>query len=268
MNAQPGWYDAGVAGRERWWDGLQWTVHERAVPVQGTPMGWYPVGGTSDVRWWDGAGWTPYRLRDGNPRPDAFAIEPGNTAIGLGIAFIVLSIAQFANSSRSEISFFAVAPLFFLVAGVLWLAGGVRVSQTRKHPAPQTVPIFDPSTRPLPGEVEGAGAGWYAVSGQITRWWTGARWSQYVGQKFGVRPTHAGPRAYRVSMILGWVFVGLAVLAAVLGFGMIATIGTLWGIAIAIPALVFGLVGALVLVLTYVRRYTMIVPPQAPLMLD
>ena len=46
MAVQPGWYPAGVSGRERWWDGLQWTAYEREVaapvvpqtpPVQQTP---------------------------------------------------------------------------------------------------------------------------------------------------------------------------------------------------------------------------------------
>ncbi|MGN7979071.1 DUF2510 domain-containing protein [Microbacterium sp. 22195] len=38
MAAQPGWYPAGVPGRERWWDGLQWTAYEREVAASAAPM--------------------------------------------------------------------------------------------------------------------------------------------------------------------------------------------------------------------------------------
>ncbi|WP_417512216.1 DUF2510 domain-containing protein [Microbacterium sp.] len=273
MSAQPGWYDAGVPGQQRWWDGVQWTGHERAVAVapqpvsaplvHTAPMGWYPVVGTADVRWWDGAGWTPYRLRDGKLRPDAFAIEPGRLGIVFGIVFIVLAISQYSTYSLSGEPVFAFTPVLFFIAGILWLIGGIRVTRVQKLAVPTTAPVFDPLTRPLPGEVEGAGAGWFPVSGQIARWWTGAQWSPYIAQKFGVRPTQYGPRAYRNSMILGWVLVGLGVLAALLGVAFVGALG--WAAAVVIiPAGVFAFVGGLVLLMVYIRRYTMILPPQAP----
>ncbi|MGP6169717.1 DUF2510 domain-containing protein [Microbacterium sp. A204] len=271
MSAQPGWYDAGVPGQQRWWDGVQWTAHERAAAValqpapvvQTAPMGWYPVVGTADVRWWDGAGWTPYRLRAGSPRPDAIAIEPGSTGVALGIMFIVLSVSQFGIYQLLDEPLFTLAPFLFLIAGILWLIGGIHASRVRKLAAPTTAPVFDPLTRPLPGEIEGAGAGWFPVSGQIARWWTGAQWSPYIAQKFGVRPTHYGSRAYRNSMILGWVLVGLGVLATLLGVVFVGAVG--WAAAvIIIPAVVFAFVGGVVLLMVYIRRYTLILPTQAP----
>ncbi|KDA05263.1 hypothetical protein DC31_04120 [Microbacterium sp. CH12i] len=287
MNAQPGWYDAGVPGQERWWDGTQWTAHERAVVVaaqavqavqaqqpvqaqyaapvaQAAPMGWFPVVGTSDVRWWDGGGWTPYRLRDGKSRPDAFAIEPASTGMTLGILFIVLGFTQFNTYSLSGQPGLAITPVLFLASGVIWLIGSFRVSQLKKLSVPSTVPVFDPSTRPLPGEAEGAGAGWYPVAGRVTRWWTGTQWSHYVGQKFGVRPAHAGARGYRVSMIAGWVLAGVGALGVVLGIAMIALLDRWVGVAVIIPAVILGLAGGLIVLLTYIRRYTMILPTQAP----
>ncbi|WP_441905869.1 DUF2510 domain-containing protein [Microbacterium sp.] len=287
MNAQPGWYDAGVPGQERWWDGVQWTAHERpvgaalqqqpmvpAVPMvpaamgsaamgSAAPMGWFPVPGAGDVRWWDGTMWTPYRLRDGKPRPDAFAIEPGNLGIVFGIVFIVLGISQYSTYTVSGQPVFAVTPILFFIAGVLWLIGGLHAGGLKKLPAPSTVPVFDAVTRPLPGEVEGAGAGWFPVSGQVGRWWTGARWSPYIAQKFGVRPTQYGPRAYRTSMIIGWVLVGLGVLAAVFGFAFVTALGWM-AAAVVFPGLVLSLVGGAVTLTVYLRRYTMVLPPQAP----
>ncbi|WP_382307240.1 DUF2510 domain-containing protein [Herbiconiux sp. UC225_62] len=38
-NAAPGWYDDG-AGRQRWWDGVQWTANY--APVQPAPVQPYP----------------------------------------------------------------------------------------------------------------------------------------------------------------------------------------------------------------------------------
>jgi hypothetical protein len=229
------------------------------------PMGWFPVAGTADVRWWDGAGWTPYRLHDGKPRPDALAIEPGNTGLVLGLVFIMLGVTQFSTYTLySGQPFFAFTPVLFLAAGVTWLIGGFRARRLTKLPAPTTPPVFVASARPLPGEVEAAGAGWFAVSGGVTRWWTGTRWSPYIQQRIGVRPTQSGERAYRISLALGWVFAGLGALGTVLGFLLIYALGRWVGVAVVVPALIAGVIGALVLVLTYIRRYAMILPPHSP----
>lgn len=283
MSAQSGWYDAGVPGRQRWWDGAQWTAHEREMtpppPIRLQPaasphaaqiaealppMGWFPVAGTADVRWWDGAIWTPYRVRDGRVRSDAFAIEPGGTGLALGIAFITLAVAQLSTGSLIGQPFFGIAPVLFFISGVLQLVGAFQTNRLRKLPVPRTVPVFDPSTRPLPGEVESAGAGWYPVSGQVARWWTGTQWSWYVGQKFGVRPTHSGPRGYLISMIIGGVLACVGVLGVVLGI----TVAVAGGVVAATFLLVVGaigvLAGGLILPLVHARRYTMILPTKAP----
>lgn len=261
MNAQPGWYDAGVPGRQRWWDGTQWSAHEReALP----PMGWFPVPGTTDVRWWDGAGWTPYRLRDSGPRPDAFAIEPGGTGLTLGFVFIVLGFTQFGTYNLSGQPLFAFTPVLFFVSGAVWVIGGFRANRLKQISPPSTVPVFAPSTRPLPGEVEGPSAGWYPVSGSVTRWWSGTRWSGYVGQKLGVRPTHSGARTYRTAMILGGVLAGVGVVGAAFCFFVITALGRWASMMIVIPAVIFVLGGVAVLLSVHLRRYTLIVPPQPP----
>lgn len=270
MSAQPGWYDAGVPGQQRWWDGAQWTAHERAAAapvapaIQAAPMGWYPVPGKTDVRWWDGAGWAPYRMRDGRPKGDAFAIEPANTGLILGILFIVLGVLQSAAYSLSGDLFFVAAPMLFVVTGVVAIAGGAHSSAVRKLPTPQTAPVFDPSTRPLPGEVEGDGAGWYPVAGQVGRWWTGTRWSWYVAQKFGVRPGQEGPLGYRISMMAGWACAGIGALGVVFGILMAAALDVFAGVLIVIVAGILVLGGGLVLLVVYLRRYALILPEKAP----
>lgn len=292
MNARPGWYDAGVPGRVRWWDGVQWTAHEREVatgtagtgavpqfaPMQAQPqvqvrfapatqlphMGWYPVEDTTDVRWWDGVCWTPYRIRDGRPRPDAFSVEPASTGLAFGVLFIALGLMQAGLYSLASESNLGILPVLTLAIGAIWLIGGIHSHRLRTLPVPRTAPVFDPSSRPLPGEVEGADAGWYPVSGQVTRWWTGARWSWYIGQKFGVRPGHAGPRGYRVSMVAGWILAGLGALAVLLSIALIGALGAIGGVAIIIFGVFMMLMSGLVLLLVRARRFVMILPPEAP----
>lgn len=271
MSAQPGWYDAGVPGQQRWWDGVQWTPHVQAsqnppMPVQSAPMGWFPVPGTSDVRWWDGTGWTPYRLRDGKPRPDAFAIEPAGTGIALGAAFLVLGVTQLSTYNFTGQAFFAVTPALFFLSGVLWLIGGMYVTRLKKLPTPSTTAVLDPRTLPLAGEVEGPSAGWYPVAGTVRRWWTGVRWSEYIGQKIGVRPTHSGARGYRIGMGVGWGITGLGALGTVLGFALIFALDGWIAAAIIVPSVVFALAGGAVLLSVHLRRYTLIIPPQPPVL--
>ncbi len=277
MSAPAGWYDAGEPGRQRWWDGVQWSEHVRdaaaAAPVaaapyaQSAPMGWYLVPGTADVRWWDGTVWTPYRIRDGKPKPDALAIEPPSTGLVLGILFLAVALLQLVSAIVSRNSGIYATPVLFLVAGGIWIAGSIHTSRVRALPAPRSAPIFDPSARPLPGEVEGPDAGWYPMSRQVTRWWTGAQWSWYIGMKFGPRPGHAGPRGYWVSMVLGWVLVGIAALGLIvcvigaLGAGYLT--GFLIGIGL-VFAVVFGGLAVFVLLLTRSRRNAMLLPLTPP----
>lgn len=300
MTAQPGWYEAGVPGRERWWDGAQWTPHERAAgaatlaatdalapsaasrpdaqaPLAQAPMGWYPAPGTTEARWWDGRMWTPYKLRDGVPKPDAFAIEPAGTGITLGIVFLAIGVAQIGLSTFGGGGF---SPAWlFVLAGVLWLIGGLHGSRIAKLPAPRTAPLVDADLQPLPGAVEHArpvagsgqeavpGAGWYPVAGNATRWWTGARWSWYVAQKVGVRPAHSGPRAYAVTMVVGWVILGLSLIGLFISAVSFLD-GTVFGIGIGAAALVVTLVfialGLFLVLYTRARRHVFLLPTDPP----
>lgn len=272
MSSPQGWYDAGVPGRQRWWDGAHWTAHERVAPPVAPPitpsMGWYPAPGTADVRWWDGTTWTPFRIRDGKPKPDAFAIEPPSAGLIVGILFIVIALMQFGLALIARTPGFFATPVLFLAIAVIWIMGAHHSQAVRKLPAPQSAPIVDAVAQPLPGEVEGPDAGWYPMTAQTTRWWTGARWSWYVATRLGPRPGYAGPRGYLVSMIVGWFVAGLAVIGLLLVVaGSVIEQGPVTGFMIVIGiifAVVFAGVAVFTLLLTRSRRNAMLLPTSPP----
>lgn len=268
MSAPQGWYDAGTPGRQRWWDGVQWTAHERQAPTATPPMGWYPVPGTQDVRWWDGVIWAPYRVRDGRPRPDLLAVEPQSMGFFLGIFFFVLAMLQLSAAVITQSPGNFVLPVLLIAASVLWFVGAWYSRSVSRLPAPESQPFVDAAVQPLPDLVEGPDAGWYPMTSQVTRWWTGARWTWYIGTKHGARPGHAGPRGYLVSMIVGWIIAAIAALALVFAVvGGIVAQSPWTGFVIVlgvILALIFGVLAAFTLLITRSRRNAMLLPTAPP----
>ncbi|MDT0157754.1 DUF2510 domain-containing protein [Microbacterium sp. ARD32] len=297
MAAQPGWYPAGIPGRERWWDGLQWTAYEREVAapaapivpqappllqaqapqapaaqspqfaaiaqVPAPPMGWYAFPPSGQTRWWNGADWTAYKLKSGRPVADAYATEPPSMGWVLGGMFVLLGLLNLMRALVDR-SGLALALVFFAIAAV-WMFGAGRDLARRRVAAPMTAPSVDGALRPLPGEADAVGAGWYPVTGAIQRWWTGAQWAHYVLERGRVRPTHFGPRSYRVAMVVSGVLGGMGLLALVIGIGIAATQDeTAAGVALIAVGAAFVLVGAVLLISIRVRRYALLLPPKAP----
>ena len=157
MDAQPGWYDAGVSGRQRWWDGQRWTEHERSAV--GSSPGWYAVPGGSDLRWWEGRYWTEFRIRGGRFGVEGASVEQPAVPWVLGPLFLAVGGLQLAmSSSLGSVS--TGTGVLFLALGVIWLAIGARTAALRRAAPPAGVAFAGPLVRPLPGEQEGAGAGW------------------------------------------------------------------------------------------------------------
>ncbi|SMG18060.1 DUF2510 domain-containing protein [Agreia pratensis] len=281
MTMAPGWYDAGTPGRVRWWDGVQWTAHEADANPQNSAAvdqpssltapapGWYEtVAGFP--RWWDGSHWTGLRIKRGVPGADWNTTEQPVMAWVLGCFFLMLALAQFGLGLLAG-GIFATGTITFCLA-VLWFVMAIQTTAVRRIPVPRSAAVAIDAVRPLPGEQEGADAGWYTVAPNVTRWWTGARWSQYIGTRYGPRPTFTGARMLRILAWMGWIFVGLGGVALVVGavvlvggigandFGLMAIIGGV----ILFGGVPFGALGAAVLLLSRLQRRTLLLPEHAP----
>ena len=292
MTAAPGWYEAGTPGKLRWWDGTQWTAQEadaappvkQEVPVTllaPTPMaspsqlpsgpqpGWYPTG-PDQLRWWDGSHWTGLRVKNGKPGTDWATTEQPSLAWVFGSLFLVLAIAQFslgALSSHLSVNGF---PMLFLA--LLWFGIAAQTTAVRRIPQPVAAPVVIDVVRPLPGEQDGPGAGWYSVSPRATRWWTGSRWAQYVGTQYGIRPTFHGARAFRIYLVMSWAVLGIGVLALAVGVVILVNssgdgygfLGGIIGGIVVGGGVLFAVLGGVLLIMSRMQRRLLLLPDLPP----
>lgn len=171
--------------------------------------GWYLVPGREEVRWWSGQKWTPSTLRDG--------VSHAPLLIGtrqqayFSIAFFALAAAQWALASATGGALIVSAILMTFIA-VMYLASGLWGMAIERLPRPDSAVQIPPdSVRPMPGDAEAPGAGWYplqqaqfarSMAGRtrVSRWWTGRRWAHYVSDGQQARPTFTD---YRIANFVG-----------------------------------------------------------------
>jgi hypothetical protein len=281
MATPPGWYDAGTPGRVRWWDGGQWTAHEtdahpqhsavleQPLSLTAPPPGWYETSSGS-ARWWDGSHWTGMRIKGGVPGVDWATTEQPALAWVFGSLFLVLGLGQFGLGAL--IGDVPPGGVVTLCLAVLWFALALQTTAVRRIPTPRSAAVVIDAIRPLPGEHEGADAGWYPVAPNVARWWTGARWSQYIGTRYGPRPTFTGARTLRILIWMGWGLAGLGAVGLVAGaavlaggmnaddFGLMAVIG----VVILVGGILFAALGAVFLVMSRLHSRTLLLPKYPP----
>ncbi|MCS5721755.1 DUF2510 domain-containing protein, partial [Herbiconiux sp. CPCC 203406] len=232
---------------------------------QGPPLGWYPAPGDV-LRWWDGRRWTGLRVKNGVPGSDWATTEQPGAAWAFGGIFLGLAALQFLLGALGSI----VSPngIATLALAALWFAIAAQSQAVRRIPAPTGDAVVIDAVRPLPGEEEGPGAGWFPVAPRFTRWWTGTRWSQYTGTIYGVRPSFQGARAYRVLLIMSWILVGLGVLALLAGIILLVVAAdSLWaaiGVIVIIGGVLIAVLGLVILLLTRYQRRILLLPTDPP----
>lgn len=228
------------------------------------PAGWYTVPGSAEVRWRDDQHWTAYRIVNGRPSADWYATEPPLIGYALGTAFLALGVAQGALAISSGNPLIAI---FMLVLGAFWLSAGIAGSVVRRKPAPVSAPIAPACAQPVPGQAEGPDAGWYPVSAQTGRWWSGTRWGSYVCESHRVRPTFGGPRMYRTVRIVALAMIVVGVLALVGGVAVLLIGGgePAWlGWLICVIGASLAIAGAVVFPTIGMRRGVLLMPDRPP----
>ncbi|MDF2664327.1 MAG: hypothetical protein K0R81_177 [Microbacterium sp.] len=231
-----------------------------------TPAAWYVQG--EGLRWWDGARWTGMRVKDGRPGVDWITADrPTPLFVSSALFFVAGAIYLFLVGFNP---FYLVMASLFLALSFFWLFGALHVRRVLRLPVPTTAPVVLDILRPLPGEQEGPGAGWFPVSSTVGRWWTGTRWSQYTWTRFGIRPTFHGARAFRTLLWIAGGVSGLGAVVVIAGIVVVALAIEAMATGIGVIMIVLGaillLLGVLMFALSPISRRPLVIPstPSAP----
>ncbi|KTS13226.1 hypothetical protein [Microbacterium testaceum] len=229
---------------------------------------WYAEG--EGLRWWDGSRWTGMRVADGRPVIDWITADrPAPLFVASALFFVAGAIHLFLVGFSP---FYLVTAVLFLALSFFWLFGALHVRRVLRIPAPTTAPVVIDAVRPLPGEQEGTGAGWFPVSSTVSRWWTGTRWSQYTWTRSGIRPTFHGARSFRILLWVEGVITALGALLGIAGIVVAVSSSDADVMTVAVGTIVVGavlfLLGGVLLALSPLSRRPLVVPSTPPAPLD
>ena len=237
--------------------------------------GWYDVPGVQPVetRWWNGAAWSPLQLVNGAPRTDNMVSSQGSKSMrAFAIFFVVLAVFMCAAAVWLMVlgaggSLLINAGPMLLLALLYWTIAA-RTRRVEQLPKPESAPRLIDSLRPMPGDAEGPGAGWYPMAApNFQRWWTGARWSEYGLEKGVPVPTFDVARTLaNARRTLGWrAIIGLVAFVVGIALCFVPDTGV---VGIGVMLIIIGLLVAILLgaLLLTLRRRTrqLAIPAEGP----
>ena len=194
VSAPAGWYDAD-SGRQRWWDGQQWTEHFQSDPRRApAPAGWYDDG-SGNLRWWDGHEWTAhFQTTQGQvaPRspgaPDTAPVTPStDVEAGFGMPQISMSSAEWQERVRAMLlaRAFSEEQWRLLSNARIDDADGALLdwqSELNKLTPQQFSDRINYMLERNPAlrssEQDPALAGWYYDGSGQQQWWDGQQWTE------------------------------------------------------------------------------------------
>lgn len=180
--------------------------------------GWYFAPGSNDVRWWDGTSFRGILLINGRPKYENFTAPMPTQTLILGILFVFLAVMR--GTVLNENIFDVLSSILFACVGVLSIIMAINGFRVAKIAPPVTAPVWEPSVMPLPGQTEQGmmAPGWYPTpSARTPRWWSGARWSEYLLVQGKPLPVYDQTKR---MMILRWIAAGVFVIGAIVFLAM------------------------------------------------
>lgn len=179
--------------------------------------GWYEVPGTPLVRWWDGTSFRPAQLTQAGVKFDKFTTTTPTVGYTTGALFIALGVLRLVLLTAGPMDFFL--GIAFIVIGILQLIAGANSAKLARLPMPHSEPVWDARVMPMPGQTEPGpiAPGFYAApSASMPRWWTGARWGEYLLVRHRPMPIVGQYQQLKGAAVAAYVAIGVLFVATAL----------------------------------------------------
>lgn len=190
VSAPAGWHDIG-SGRQRWWDGQQWTAHFQGAPHRPqAPAGWYDDG-SGRQRWWNGCEWTAHLQAPRDQVPRSLSAAPpaphNNVEAALKGSKISMTSTEWQERVRAMLLARAYSEEQWRILSNARIEGANSAlltwqSELGKLTPQQFSDRMDHMLERNPSlhgtERVSVSAGWYDDGSDQQRWWDGGQWTE------------------------------------------------------------------------------------------